>query len=485
MLNKDPVAGQAPYSSPGDSEPRPLSPWDGVKGWKGLLALIALGLSGLIWMGGLQESLLRPSVVNAIDIRQMELTVLAAEALPEPLRPLLVGDDPRGALIEALKKRNQDSSIPPLAAQRLELALLQRSQSETNRERTAPTLAELSVQVDGPRRPLLLALDRETAVPPRQQEALLAPWGKESLVAQLGCEQLGGPLSACPASRLGPWLVVRLLALTLFPALLMVAGAILLARQLWLLHRGRLPSPPPLADLPLSLVDVTLVIAGGFIVIGEVLLPALTLGPLQRLLTTWNVSSATRQGVEVFGSYLSLMVAPLGLLALFLPRHQIPPKGGWLQWGWLPLRAITQPALKMFLMVLPLVAISSWLLQQVWADPGGSNPLLEMVLTSSDGWALLALGLTAVVLAPLFEETLFRGVLLPVLGRHWGPSVGVITSALLFGLAHLSLGELMPLTVLGAGLGLLRWQSGRLGASVLLHALWNSLTFLNLLLLAR
>lgn len=149
------------------------------------------------------------------------------------------------------------------------------------------------------------------------------------------------------------------------------------------------------------------------------------------------------------------------------------------------MRAVAVPAFKVFLMMLPLVALVSWLLQLVWADPGGSNPLLEMVLNSSDGAALLAFALTAVVLAPVFEETLFRGVLLPVLGRYLGPIVGVLVSALVFATAHLSLGELVPLTVLGIGLGVLRWQSGRLSTSVCLHALWNSLTFLNLVLLAR
>ncbi len=58
------------------------------------------------------------------------------------------------------------------------------------------------------------------------------------------------------------------------------------------------------------------------------------------------------------------------------------------------------------------------------------------------------------------------------------------SSAAAFALAHLSLGELLPLFVLGLGLGWLRLQSGRLGASVLMHGLWNGLTFANLLLLA-
>jgi hypothetical protein len=62
--------------------------------------------------------------------------------------------------------------------------------------------------------------------------------------------------------------------------------------------------------------------------------------------------------------------------------------------------------------------------------------------------------------------------------------VGVLVSAAVFALAHLSLSEGIPLFVLGIGLGWLRWRSGRLAPSVLMHALWNGLTLLNLLVLA-
>ena len=116
-------------------------------------------------------------------------------------------------------------------------------------------------------------------------------------------------------------------------------------------------------------------------------------------------------------------------------------------------------------------------------DPGGSNPLLELVLGSRDPLALALLALTAVVLAPLFEETIFRGALLPVLATRVGPLPGVLLSGLLFAMAHISVGELAPLTVLGVGLGLVRLRSRRLWPSVLMHGLWNAVTFLNLLLL--
>jgi len=59
----------------------------------------------------------------------------------------------------------------------------------------------------------------------------------------------------------------------------------------------------------------------------------------------------------------------------------------------------------------------------------------------------------------------------------------VIVSALVFALAHLSVGEFPPLVVLGLGLGLLRLSSGRLFPCVLMHSLWNGVTFINLILL--
>ena len=57
--------------------------------------------------------------------------------------------------------------------------------------------------------------------------------------------------------------------------------------------------------------------------------------------------------------------------------------------------------------------------------------------------------------------------------------------AFLFGLQQLlkQLQTAAPLMVLGLGLGWLRWRSGRLGSCVLMHALWNSLTFANLVVL--
>jgi membrane protease YdiL (CAAX protease family) len=235
---------------------------------------------------------------------------------------------------------------------------------------------------------------------------------------------------------------------------------------------------------PLDLVDVTLLVAGGFVVCGELLTPLLLAPVLQKSLGFLRADPALQQALAVLGMYFGLMSLPLLILWAQLRGKAPKLDGGWLQWRWLPLASALRRALIQVLMVLPLVTLVGWLFDQLVSKASGSNPLLELVLTTSNPWALLLFAITAIVLAPLFEETLFRGVLLPVLGKRFGGLWGVVISALVFGIAHLSLGELPALFVLGLGLGWLRLQSGRLAPSVLMHGLWNGLTFANLLLLA-
>jgi len=87
------------------------------------------------------------------------------------------------------------------------------------------------------------------------------------------------------------------------------------------------------------------------------------------------------------------------------------------------------------------------------------------------------------VAAPIFEEILFRGFLLPSLTRYmpvWG---AIALSAVIFAVAHLSFSEVLPLAVLGAVLGFVYTRSRNLLSSMLVHSLWNSATMVGLLIL--
>ncbi|KAK9276435.1 hypothetical protein L1049_005968 [Liquidambar formosana] len=109
--------------------------------------------------------------------------------------------------------------------------------------------------------------------------------------------------------------------------------------------------------------------------------------------------------------------------------------------------------------------------------------LLPLIGSSSISTACLV-GITG-VLAPILEETLFRGFFMVSLTK-WVPTpVSVLISAAVFALAHLTPGEFPQLFVLGTALGFSYAQTRNLLAPITIHALWNSgvivlLTFLQL-----
>lgn len=96
-------------------------------------------------------------------------------------------------------------------------------------------------------------------------------------------------------------------------------------------------------------------------------------------------------------------------------------------------------------------------------------------------WHLFA---QAVLVAPLVEELFFRGLLLEAALRYLRrPGVAIATSAVLFGLVHYGVPmSVLPLTVMGLGLGYLRVRYGSLGLCIAVHVLFNLRTMLYALL---
>ncbi len=438
------------------------------------LALLSLLLATFFWVVGLVDSFAKPSVAPALSLEQQELTLLAEPQVPAPLRTLLLGADAADSLLNSLRQSplerlddRQKLLFTALETDPDHLSSLQQVELEST------DLLELQ-------RALAKGGDRSISADERSR---LLPLSPDPLTRRLACKALGGEAESCLDQASATKAARRLVVSELLPLLALLFGGLLLLRHLWLLLRRRLPPWPALLAPPLGVLDMVLLVAGGFVVLGEVLLPILVI-PLSSVVTRGFPAPLT-QGVNVFLGYVALALPPLLILRQQLGQldRAQRPQDGWLQWRLQPPGSALLQGARAWLMVLPPVVLTGWLITRLIGDQGGSNPLLEIVLNSQDPLALLLLSLTAVVLAPLFEETIFRGVLLPVLGRYLGRSGAVLVSALVFAVAHLSIGELAPLLVLGLGLGLLRLSTGRLLPCVVMHALWNGVTFLNLLLL--
>jgi membrane protease YdiL (CAAX protease family)/exonuclease VII small subunit len=214
----------------------------------------------------------------------------------------------------------------------------------------------------------------------------------------------------------------------------------------------------------------------GFFLMGQLLVPLLW----QFLPIPHPNANVRLQALYILLRYI--LLASGSLLVLYFSIKQFLPlsedwfrfrlRDGWLLWG-----------IGGYCAVIPIFIVVSLINQQLWQGQGGSNPLLQTVLESQDNLALLIFFSTAAIAAPLFEEFLFRGFLLPSLTRYipvWG---SILVSSFLFAAVHLSLSEVLPLTVLGIVLGVVYTRSRNLLAPMLLHSLWNSGTLLSLFIL--
>ena len=130
-----------------------------------------------------------------------------------------------------------------------------------------------------------------------------------------------------------------------------------------------------------------------------------------------------------------------------------------------------------------------------WLFPDGRPPQqVAEALADLDSSMLLKVSLiiAAVVLAPVTEELIFRGVLLRAI-QHRGRVLAIVVSAAVFSAVHV-LGldperilasaavVLPPIFILGVLLAWITIRTERLGAAIFIHSGWNLLAALVLLL---
>ncbi|MEG3898299.1 MULTISPECIES: CPBP family glutamic-type intramembrane protease [unclassified Microcoleus] len=277
------------------------------------------------------------------------------------------------------------------------------------------------------------------------------------------------------------------------PAISLCIGTVLLVGLTvqWLLQRKQLDtagSGPLLArnasltwDVPWDGEIVWQVLVVGFFFVGQILIPYLLL-PVSLAVLKLNPATfdPRDKAFYIFATYLLLSAGGLSVLYFsvksFLPLPEgwfrINWRGNWFLWGF-----------GGYFVALPLVVLVSLINQQLWQGQGGSNPILPIVLEGRDNVALAVFFGTAAIAAPVFEEIVFRGFLLPSLTRYLPVSGAIAASAFLFAVAHLSVSEILPLATLGSVLGFVYTRSRNLLAPMLLHSLWNSGTLLSLFLL--
>lgn len=266
----------------------------------------------------------------------------------------------------------------------------------------------------------------------------------------------------------------------------------MLATAVCLKCRGsnlHLPSSYPWAEpsqTKRELLDAAAALIGAFLLSG--CLGSFMTVALQGLVSVGvPLSTAAMHALQVLGSHTAWVLLASHVLGSRLKPFFPPPIGlgkwfriswrsAWLSWavGGYALSVAGYDAVDKLNEVLLAPSVPT-------ADIGsGGDPIVTALASPEQRSGLFSLAIGCIapcITAPVFEEVLYRGFLLPSLMRFVPFSFAMPLQAILFGAHHRSLSALLPLSALGVLWAALYVGSANLMVPILVHALWNCRVF--------
>jgi membrane protease YdiL (CAAX protease family) len=164
------------------------------------------------------------------------------------------------------------------------------------------------------------------------------------------------------------------------------------------------------------------------------------------------------------------------LILFFLRQHQV---------GWREALGVCGPQLPRALLMALLLAITilpvAWGLQFLSMDvltragwPPEKQLAVTLLANTKSWWMRVYLGAFAVVLAPVAEEFIFRGMLYPFVKQLGSPRAALFGVSAIFAAIHFDAGTFVPLFALALALTWLYEKTDNLLAPITAHALFNA-----------
>jgi membrane protease YdiL (CAAX protease family) len=274
------------------------------------------------------------------------------------------------------------------------------------------------------------------------------------------------------------------LAIALFELCLFLTGTVLAARVLFTsAARTRWLRTNALPSAPMNVLDFAL---------GALLIPATGLA-FQAVAQVWLspiiAQGTDKQGIALFAygvsNYIGAFVAWQWLLpSLSRSLAFEPPPPPATPTPTLPWPRALRYAAGAFMVALPVISAVSlpwtYVVKQFGLPPEAQDAIAMFANTRSP-LVIAGMLLVACVLAPVYEELLFRKGLYRFCRQRLGRGWALVISGLCFGALHQNWAGFLPLAALGMGLAIVYEATGSIRVPIIVHGLFNLNTVLILL----
>ncbi len=175
------------------------------------------------------------------------------------------------------------------------------------------------------------------------------------------------------------------------------------------------------------------------------------------------------------------------VLAWVVGNWKLPLSSFGLRWA--PFANLLPVVLIYVLFIIPL-ALLGWFWTQLLKGLGQPVDIQDPVKMFMDAiergnpLEISLLVFSAVILAPLWEELIFRGLLYGYLKSRMSVFAALLVSSLVFSAYHFNLDALMPLLIVGIATGYIYERTRSLYFAIFFHALFNALSMAVLFILA-
>lgn len=192
-----------------------------------------------------------------------------------------------------------------------------------------------------------------------------------------------------------------------------------------------------------------------------------------------NLTKEDREFFTMVLGNVALQIGSFVWVSIFLRRHKMTwaEAFGFRNGRWFSNSFVAFMACLVFLPLawgLQQLSASALTRVQVEAPPQQVVLVLQGELPA---WRRIYYGFAAVILAPVVEEMLFRGILVPFFRDRGWRRAAIWGTAVLFGLSHFNKISFIPLTLFGALLAWLYIRTGNLLVPVATHCLFNLTNF--------